>query len=282
MECFAAFLSYTDAQIGRLISFIDDIGELENTVIVLVSDNGASAEGGRDGSINDIRLSNLDPAGIAEMHERLDEIGGPLTHNNYPVGLDDGRQHSLPAVEARGARGRGRRSLHRLLAGPVLSQSAGAIRHQFVHAIDVFPSVLDLIGIEAPDEIEGVEQSGIDGISFTYLLGPDGASAAEQPRDATLRDVRVTSSLPPGMEGRHVPPGRSDLRRRSRSERTFQRRHLGAVPRCGGSVGVRTTSLASIRRSWLNGGALVGGGVAQSGPATRQSGSMGFGASEAG
>ena len=179
MECFAGFLSYTDAQIGRLVSFIDDIGELENTVIVLVSDNGASAEGGRDGSINDIRLSNLDPAGITEMHRRLDEIGGPLTHNNYPWGWTMAGNTPFR---------RWKREVHEggvadpcIVSWPArLSQSAGAIRHQFVHAIDVLPSVLDMVGIQAPGDIEGLQQSRIDGISFTYLLGPDGAAAAER------------------------------------------------------------------------------------------------------
>ncbi len=179
MECFAGFLSYTDAQIGRLVAFIDDIGELENTVIMLVSDNGASAEGGREGSINDIRMSNLDPARTAEMHERLDEIGGPLTHNNYPWGWTMAGNTPFR---------RWKREVHEGgVADPCIVSwpgrppaGPGAIRHQFVHAIDILPTVLEIVGIEAPDEIEGVAQSSIDGISFDYLLGPDGATATER------------------------------------------------------------------------------------------------------
>jgi arylsulfatase len=86
MECFAGFLSHTDAEIGRLVDFIENLGELDNTVIVVVSDNGASSEGGSEGSINDIRLSNMDPAGLEEMQANIDDIGGPLTHNNCPWG----------------------------------------------------------------------------------------------------------------------------------------------------------------------------------------------------
>ena len=150
MECFAGFLSYTDAQIGRLVRFLEDTGDLENTVIMLVSDNGASAEGGPEGSINDIRLTNLDPAGTAEMHERLDEIGGPLTHNNYPWGWTMAGNTPFK---------RWKREVHQggvadpcIISWPArLSESAGAIRHQFVHAIDVLPTVLELVGIEAPD-----------------------------------------------------------------------------------------------------------------------------------
>jgi arylsulfatase A-like enzyme len=179
MECFAGFLSYTDEQIGRLVGFLEDIGELDNTVIVVVSDNGASAEGGREGSINDIRLSNLDPAGVAEMHDRLDEIGGPLTHNNYPWGWTMAGNTPFR---------RWKREVHEggvadpcIVSWPArLSGSSGGIRHQFVHAIDVLPTVLDLVGIEPPGEIDRVPQTSIDGVSFRYLLGADGASAPEQ------------------------------------------------------------------------------------------------------
>ncbi len=179
MECFAAFLSYTDAQIGRLVAFIDDIGELDRTVIIVVSDNGASAEGGSEGSINDIRLSNLDPAGIVEMHDRIEEIGGPLTHNNYPWGWTMAGNTPFR---------RWKREVHEggvadpcIVSWPArISSSGGAIRHQFVHAVDILPTVLKIAGIEAPGDIDGVEQSAIDGISFDYLLYADGGSAAEQ------------------------------------------------------------------------------------------------------
>ena len=86
MECFAGFLSHADEQIGRVLGFLDETGDLDNTIVVVVSDNGASAEGGAEGSINDVRMVNLDPAPGEEMFDRLAEIGGPLTHNNYPWG----------------------------------------------------------------------------------------------------------------------------------------------------------------------------------------------------
>ena len=144
MECFAAFLSYTDAQIGRVVSFLGEIGELDDTVIVLVSDNGASAEGGRDGSINDIRLSNFDPASVAEMHAHIDEIGGPLTHNNYPWGWTMAGNTPLR---------RWKREVHEggvadpcIISWPAqFSGFSGGIRHQFAHAVDVMPTVLELV-----------------------------------------------------------------------------------------------------------------------------------------
>ena len=178
MECFAGFLSYTDAQIGRLLAFLEETGDRDDTVVIVVSDNGASAEGGRQGSINDIRLSNLDPAGTAEMHDRLEEIGGPLTHNNYPWGWTMAGNTPFK---------RWKREVHHggvadpcIVSWPAgLGAGAGGIRHQFVHAIDVFPTVLELVGVEAPAEIEYVPQTRIDGFSFASLLGPDGAGAPE-------------------------------------------------------------------------------------------------------
>jgi arylsulfatase len=173
MECFAAFLSYTDHQLGRFISFLEDVGDLEDTLVILVSDNGASSEGGSQGSINDIRLENLDPASVNEMHARIDEIGGPLGHNNYPWGWTMAGNTPFK---------RWKREVHEggvadpcIVSWPArLGAAAGGIRHQFAHAIDVLPSVLELVGASAPSHIEQVPQSLIDGVSFAALLGADG------------------------------------------------------------------------------------------------------------
>ena len=176
MECFAGFLSYTDAQLGRVLSFLEDVGDLDDTVVILVSDNGASSEGGSQGSINDIRLENMDPASVREMHERIDEIGGPTTHNNYPWGWTMAGNTPFK---------RWKREVHEggvadpcIVSWPArFGPAGGGIRHQFAHAIDILPSVLELVGIPAPSQIEGTAQSRIDGLSFGSLLGPEGADA---------------------------------------------------------------------------------------------------------
>ena len=199
MECFAGFLSYTDSQLGRLIAFIDDIGELENTVIVLVSDNGASAEGGREGSINDIRLTNLDPAGTTEMYERIEQIGGPLTHNNYPWGWTMAGNTPFR---------RWKREVHEggvadpcIVSWPArLSASAGAVRHQFAHAIDILPTVLKIVGIEAPEEIDGVQQSSSTGSASTTCSD----RKALTPRSST----RLSTSRCSGRERSTTGAGR--------------------------------------------------------------------------
>lgn len=173
MECFAGFLSHADEQIGRVLGFLEDVGDAENTIVVVVSDNGASSEGGPIGSINDVRLINLDPATNDEMFDRIDEIGGPLTHNNYPWGWTMAGNTPFR---------RWKREVHEggvadpcIIAWPRGSFETGAVRHQFAHAIDVLPTIAELAGVELPDQIDGVPQSAIDGASFAYLLGDGGA-----------------------------------------------------------------------------------------------------------
>jgi arylsulfatase A-like enzyme len=178
MECFAGFLSHADEQIGRVLGFISELGESDVTIVLVVSDNGASAEGGAQGSINDIRMVNIDPASPAEMFARLEEIGGPLTHNNYPWGWTMAGNTPFR---------RWKREVHEggvadpcIVSWPGGLLEPGAIRHQFTHAIDVLPTLLELAGIEAPPEIEGIEQAPVDGASFGYLLPAGGAAAAER------------------------------------------------------------------------------------------------------
>jgi len=177
MECFAAYLSHTDEQIGRLLTFMADLEEVDNTVVMVVSDNGASSEGGRAGTINEGRLSNFDASGVGEMYRRIDEIGGPLSHNNYPWGWTMAGNTPLR---------RWKREVHEGgIADPCIVQLpsgarstiGGGVRRQFAHAIDVLPTVLELVGVQAPETIGGIAQSHFDGTSFAYLLSEEGADA---------------------------------------------------------------------------------------------------------
>jgi arylsulfatase A-like enzyme len=177
MECFAAYLSYTDAQIGRLLAFLEQTGDLDNTVIVAVSDNGASAEGGPKGSINDGRLMNGAPAGRRELRARIDEIGGPTAHNNYPWGWTMAGNTPFK---------RWKREVHEggvadpcIVRVPGMTEQ-GVTRRHFAHAIDVLPTVLELVGIETPTEIDGVEQSRVDGASFAAVLRDGGAPESRE------------------------------------------------------------------------------------------------------
>jgi arylsulfatase A-like enzyme len=168
MECFAAYLAHADEQIGRVLTFIEQLGELDDTLVILVSDNGASAEGGARGSINDARLWNGMAAGRRELRARIDEIGGPTAHNNYPWGWTMAGNTPFK---------RWKREVHEggvadpcILRWPNGIRARNVIRHQFAHAIDVTPTVLELLGIAAPDSVGGVVASPIEGTSFAYLI----------------------------------------------------------------------------------------------------------------
>jgi arylsulfatase A-like enzyme len=178
MECFAAYLSYTDAQIGRVFEFLESTGDLENTLVVAISDNGASAEGGPKGSINDGRLVNGAAAGRRELRARIDEIGTQTAHNNYPWGWTMAGNTPFR---------RWKREVHEggvadpcIVSWPARLRETGGLRRQFAHAIDVLPTVLDLIGIDAPDALEHVPQSHIDGTSFASVLRDPGAAETHE------------------------------------------------------------------------------------------------------
>jgi arylsulfatase len=164
MECFAGFLSHTDAELGRLVDWLEETGQLDDTMIVVVSDNGASSEGGPNGSLNDLRTWNAVGTTVAEALERLDEIGGPRIHNNYPWGW---------TVAGNTPFRRWKRETHEggvadpmIVHWPARIRDGGGVRHQYVHAVDVTPTVLDVIGLEPPAEIDGVAQRPLEGVSF--------------------------------------------------------------------------------------------------------------------
>jgi arylsulfatase A-like enzyme len=168
MECFAAFLAHADHQIGRVVEHLRTIGELDRTLIVLVSDNGASSEGGPSGSINDVRQWNMMPASVEEMLGRIDEIGGPTIHNNYPWGWTTAGNTPFR---------RWKREVHEggisdpcIVHWPDRITDAGGIRRQYTHAIDVLPTVLEVVGITQPAEIDGVPQRPLEGTSFAYTF----------------------------------------------------------------------------------------------------------------
>jgi arylsulfatase len=174
MECFAGFLSHADDQIGRVLAFVEDLGERENTLVVLLSDNGASAEGGAPGSINDARMWNGIPAGRAELVARRAELGTATAHNNYPWGWTMAGNTPFR---------RWKREVHEggvadpcIISWPGGELPGGAIRHQYTHVIDLLPTILDLVGVDTPSVIDGIEQSPIDGVSTqTWLRDPRSA-----------------------------------------------------------------------------------------------------------
>ncbi len=169
MEVYAGFLTHTDHHIGRLLSFIDDLGESDNTLVVLMSDNGASAEGGAGGSFNEMYFFNFVPESLEENLARIGDLGTPRASNHYPWGWAWAGNTPLK---------RFKRDTHEggvcdplIVHWPARFGRPGQTRHQYVHAVDVTPTILALLGIEAPARIEGVDQAPFHGVSFAATLG---------------------------------------------------------------------------------------------------------------
>jgi arylsulfatase len=174
MEVFAGFLEHTDHYIGELISFLKDIGEYDNTMIMVISDNGASAEGGPTGSVNEGKFFNNVPENLEQNLAAIDDIGGPKYFNHYPWGWT--HAGNTPFRRWKRETYRGGTSDPFILSWPKGIAARGEIRSQYCHAIDMVPTVLDAIGIDAPTTIKGATQRPIEGVSlascFTDAAAP--------------------------------------------------------------------------------------------------------------
>ena len=167
-EAFAAFLDHTDHQIGRLMDFLESIGELDNTIVIVTSDNGASQEGYATGVIDEMRFFNGFPEDVAEAQGRLDEIGGPTSHSNYPWGWAQVGNTPLKWYKQNTFGGGVRDPL--VVHWPDRIRDHGGIRTQFHHISDLTPTILDEVGIEQPTVFKGRDQLPVAGTPMGYTF----------------------------------------------------------------------------------------------------------------
>src|SRR6266516_1329244 len=163
-EVYAGFLAHADHHIGRLLDYLEESGQRENTMVVLVSDNGASGEGGPNGSVNENKLFNGVPDDLQANLAMLDELGGTRTYNHYPNGW--AMAFNTPFKMWKRYEFNGGTSDPCIISWPEGLKSKGEIRDQYHHAIDLVPTILDVLGIEAPETIKGHVQSSFDGVSM--------------------------------------------------------------------------------------------------------------------
>ncbi len=166
MEVFAGFLEHTDHHIGRLLDFLTTIGQLDNTLIMLISDNGASSEGGPSGTVNEAKFFNSVPDSLEQNLAEIDLLGGPRSFNHYAWGWT--WAGNTPFRRWKRETYRGGISDPFIVHWPNGIQAKGEIRTQYAHAIDMVPTVLDALGIEPPASIRGVSQSPIEGVSLAH------------------------------------------------------------------------------------------------------------------
>ena len=175
MEVFAGFLSHTDHHIGRLLDYLESIGELENTLIMLVSDNGASAEGGPTGTTNEAQFFNNAQEPFEDSLAAIEEIGGPKHFNHYPWGWTFAG--NTPFRRWKRETYRGGTSDPFIVSWPKGIKTSGEVREQYAHIIDMVPTVLDVLGIEPPATIRGVPQSPLHGTSFAHTFDDAAATS---------------------------------------------------------------------------------------------------------
>jgi arylsulfatase A-like enzyme len=175
MEVFAGFVTHTDHHLGRLLDFLDERDIADDTIVMLLSDNGASAEGGVHGTLNEAAAWMGLSEDVATAVQHIDEIGGPEHYNHYPFGWAWAGNAPLRLWKRYAWLGGVRTPLVVRWGDNVVD--AGAVRPQFCHAVDLFSTVLDAAGVTPPTTVDGVHQQPIDGISMLASFGD--AAAAE-------------------------------------------------------------------------------------------------------
>ena len=217
-EVYAGFLGHADEQIGRLLDYLEQTDQIDNTVVVVVSDNGASGEGGPNGSVNEMKFAN----GVEDTMEanlaQIDELGSWKTYNHYPNGW--AMAFNTPFKMWKRYEFNGGTSDPCILSWPAGTKARGEIRDQYHHAIDIVPTLLDMLGVERAGDDQGPRPDAVrrrqharDDRRRKRPLGEE---------DPVLRHARLSLDLARGLEGRDHPPDDQRLG-------PLQRRHVGAL-----------------------------------------------------
>jgi arylsulfatase len=165
-EVFAGFVEHADHHLGRVFAALDEMGIRDNTLIMVVSDNGASQEGLQNGTLNTDRYRNYFPDTIEEMIDKLDEAGGPSTDPHYPMGWS--MAGNAPLKRWKQDTHAGGNTDPFIVSWPDKVKDVGSIRRQYHHLVDVVPTILEVSGLPAPNSVNGVAQMPLHGVSMAY------------------------------------------------------------------------------------------------------------------
>ena len=178
METYAAMLDCVDQNVGKLVAFLHELDELDNTIIIFSSDNGGTDAGGQLGMINNNRrYMGLDAKSAAEERQYVAELGGPRSVSLYPTAWGEACNTPFPSFKT--YTGGGGRRVSFIVSWPDGIADRGVIRRQFVHVTDVMPTLLELTGAEPLDMVNGRKAKSMDGKSFATVLY---AADADAPR----------------------------------------------------------------------------------------------------
>ncbi|GGH41624.1 arylsulfatase [Cribrihabitans marinus] len=183
VEVFAAYSAYSDHEIGRIIQALKDIGEYDNTLIIYINgDNGTSAEGGLLGTPNEVAFFNgVTEIPVEKQLELYDEWGSEHTYNHMSAGWSWAFDTPFPWFKQNASQLGGIKQ-NMVVSWPNGISDKGTRRDQFLHVIDVMPTILDVVGVDAPQTVDGIPQAPLDGESFAYLFDAENAKA-DPPRD---------------------------------------------------------------------------------------------------
>ena len=185
MEVFAGYGAHCDYEMGRVVDAVKQLPDADNTLIIYIAgDNGSSAEGGLEGSL----CENLFFNGFSEKWQdnikAIDELGGPKHFNHFPSAWAHAMNTPFQWTKQVASHFGGTRN-PMIISWPARIKDKGGLRDQFIHTIDIVPTLYELCGITAPTDLNGVQQKPIEGISFAYTF--DDAKAREPAQDAVLR-----------------------------------------------------------------------------------------------
>ncbi len=184
VEVFAAYAAYNDHEIGRVIQAVEDIGERDNTLIIYINgDNGTSAEGGPLGTPNEVAFFNgINMMPVKEQMKWYDVWGTEQTYNHMSAGWSWAFDTPFPWFKQNASQ-LGGINQNMVVSWPAGIKDKGGLRDQFVHMIDVVPTILEVAGIKAPETVDGIPQKPIEGTSFAYTF--DTKNANEPSRHKT-------------------------------------------------------------------------------------------------
>ncbi|QIK62047.1 arylsulfatase [Leucobacter viscericola] len=178
-EVYAGYSEYTDHQVGRILDYLEESGQLDNTIVIYAADNGASAEGSPNGSVNENKFFNVFPDDLEENLAMLDKLGGPDTYGHYPTGW--AAAFSTPFRMFKRYSYQGGVADPLVISWPAGIKARGEVRSQYHHVVDIVPTLLEAVGVEFPEKVNGYEQSPLAGVSMAYSFDaePDGPTQKE-------------------------------------------------------------------------------------------------------
>lgn len=183
VEIFAAYAAYNDYEIGRVIQAFEDLGKLENTLIIYINgDNGTSAEGGPLGTPNEVAFFNgINMMPVEAQMKFYDVWGTERTYNHMSAGWSWAFDTPFSWFKQNASR-LGGINQNMVVSWPARIKDKGALREQFIHVIDVLPTILEVTGIPAPEYVDGIRQAPIEGTSFAYTFDAKNAKAPSRHR----------------------------------------------------------------------------------------------------